>query len=70
MFPLVYLVLYENLLAFLDLNLGKPIFSLKNFLYAVSKSLSDDCRDIESTSFSHTNSFFKLVKSELHCLYE
>ena len=63
------LVLYENLLVFLDLNLGKPIFSLKNFLYALSKSFSEFCSENLSGSFSHTNSFFKLVKSELHWLY-
>ncbi len=34
--------LYENLCVFLDLNLGYPACFLKNFLYAESKSLSED----------------------------
>lgn len=64
-FPFVKLVLYENLLVFLDLNLGNPPFSLKNFLYAFSKSFKAFCSANLSGSLSHSSSFFKLVKSIL-----
>ena len=40
--PFTHFDLYENLCVFFDLNLGYPACSLKNFLYAESKSLSED----------------------------
>ncbi len=57
MFPFVKLVLYENLLIFFDLNLGNPAFSLKNFLYALSKSFKAFCSENLSGSLSQFNSF-------------
>ncbi|GML06510.1 hypothetical protein JSCD13_36220 [Clostridioides difficile] len=52
MFPFVKLVLYENLLVFFDLNLGNPVFSLKNLLYAFSKSFKAFCSENLSGSLS------------------
>ncbi len=52
---LVDTVLYDFLVALLDLNLGNAVRFWKKFLYAVSKFLSACCNAIESTSFKNGN---------------